>query len=97
MMVCSDGMAKMTCRTTFALDDKTIQRLKHLAARWRVSQAEVVRRAVAQAAAQPEPQVSDPVATLQHLQESGLGLDSKKAEAYLAQVYADRKRWRGGK
>jgi hypothetical protein len=96
-MVCSDGMAKMTCRTAFALDDKTIQRLKYLAARWRVSQAEVVRRAVAQAEAQPEPQISDPVAMLRYLQESGQGPDSKKAEAYLAQVYADRKRWRGGK
>ena len=90
-------MAKMTWRTTFALDYETIQRLKHLAARWQVSQAEVVRRAVAQAEAQPEAQISDPVAMLRHLQESGQDLDSKKAEAYLAQVYADRKRWRGGK
>jgi predicted transcriptional regulator len=90
-------MAKMTWRTTFALDYKTIQRLKYLSARWRVSKAEVVRRAVAQAEAHPEPQISDPVATLRDLQESGQELDSKKAEAYLAQVYADRKRWRRGR
>ncbi len=94
-MVCSDGMAAMKYRTTFALDDKTIRRLKLLALRWRVSQAEVVRRAVAQAEAQPEPQISDPVTMLRHLQESGEGLDPKRAESYLAQVYADRKRWRG--
>lgn len=39
----------MTHRTTFALDEETAQRLKRLAARWDVSQAEVVRRSVLQA------------------------------------------------
>ena len=42
-------MPLMTHRTTFALDEDTAQRLKHLAARWNVSQAEVVRRSVEQA------------------------------------------------
>ena len=48
-MVCNDGMAVMTHRTTFTLDAATIRRLKRLASRWNVSQAEVIRRAVAQA------------------------------------------------
>ena len=39
-------MAIMTKRTTFALDPKTIERIKHLSAHWKVSQAEAVRRAV---------------------------------------------------
>ncbi len=39
----------MTHRTTFALDEATAKRLKRLAARWDVSQAEVVRRSVEQA------------------------------------------------
>jgi len=39
----------MTHRTTFALDEATAQRLKRLAIRWNVSQAEVVRRSVEQA------------------------------------------------
>ena len=95
VMVCNDGMATMTHRTTFALDGETIRRLKRLAARWQVSQAEVVRRAVAQAESQPEPQTTDPVAILHQLLEAGHGLDPKKAESYLAQVYVDRKRWRG--
>jgi predicted transcriptional regulator len=43
-------MPIMTHRTTFALDELTAQRLKRLAAHWSVSQAEVVRRAVEQAA-----------------------------------------------
>jgi predicted transcriptional regulator len=45
----NDGMPTMTHRTTFALDEDTAQRLKRLAARWSVSQAEVVRRSVEQA------------------------------------------------
>ena len=94
-MVCNNGMATMTHRTTFALDRETVRRLKTLAARWEVSQAEVVRRAVAQAESQPEPQSTDPVAILRQLLATGQGLDPKKAESYLAQVYADRKRWRG--
>lgn len=48
-MVFNDGMQKMTHRTTFALDEATALRLKRLAARWEVSQAEVVRRSVEKA------------------------------------------------
>lgn len=95
VMVCSDGMAVMTNRTTFALDTETVRRLKRLATRWQVSQAEVVRRAVALAEAQPDPQISDPVTMLRQLQESAESMDSKQAELYLRQVRADRKKWRG--
>jgi hypothetical protein len=87
-------MAVMTHRTTFALDAETIRRLKRLAARWRVSQAEAVRRAVAEAEARPEPASADPVAMLRQMQESD-PVDAEKAERYLAQVYKDRRRWRG--
>lgn len=45
----NDGMSTMTHRTTFALDETTAHRLKRLAARWKVSQAEVVRRSVEKA------------------------------------------------
>ncbi len=37
-------------RTSFALDEKTMDNLKQLSRRWNVSQAEVVRRAVSLAA-----------------------------------------------
>jgi len=84
----------MTHRTTFALDKVTAQRLKRLAARWRVSQAEVVRRAVAQAEVGETAGKPDPVALLRAYHAKG-GLDPAKAEAYLAEVYEDRKRWRG--
>ncbi len=87
------GMATMTHRATFALDEGTTTRIKSLSKLWKVSQAEVVRRAVSLAerpAAKP-----DPVALLQHLHLSGEGLPSKAAKAYLAEVRQDRKQWRG--
>jgi hypothetical protein len=39
-------MAIMTHRTTFALDDGAISRLKKLSTLWQASQAEVVRRSL---------------------------------------------------
>ncbi len=42
----------MLLRTTFALDEDTMQRIRGLAKAWGVSQAEVVRRAVRLAAEQ---------------------------------------------
>ena len=94
-MVCIDGMPNMTHRTTFALDDATAQRLKRLAARWQVSQAEVVRRSVEQAERASETQPPDPIAMLRELFASGGGLDLEKGNAYIAEVYEDRKHWRG--
>ncbi len=94
-MVLYDGMATMTYRTTFALDQATASRLKRLAARWQVSQAEVVRRSLEKAEHPVEPQNPDPVTRLRELHEKGGGLDLKLADAYLAEVYEDRKHWRG--
>ena len=94
-MVCSDGMPTMTHRTTFALDEETAQRLKRLAARWEVSQAEVVRRSVAQAEKLNQAETPAPVAMLRALFASGGGLDLEKGNAYIAEVYEDRKHWRG--
>jgi Ribbon-helix-helix protein, copG family len=91
----NDGMPAMTHRTTFALDDTTAQRLKRLAARWQVSQAEVVRRSVEQAEKAAAPERPDPAAMLRELFASGGGLDPETADAYIAEVYEDRKHWRG--
>ena len=85
----------MSHRTTFALDEATARRLRKLAALWKVSQAEVVRRAVAQAEADAKQSRPDPVAMLRALHAKGGGLDGKQADAYLAEVRADRKKWRG--
>jgi hypothetical protein len=91
----SNGMQTMTHRTTFALDGTTASRLRRLSALWQVSQAEVVRRSLEQAEKQAEIHKPDPVAMLRRLHENGGGLDRAQAEAYLAEVYQDRKKWRG--
>lgn len=91
-----DGMAGMTHRTTFSLDRLTAKRLRRLSKLWQVSQAEVVRRAVAQAeeaanaAARP-----DPIAMLRDLHARGEGLPVRDATAYLAAVRQERETWRG--
>jgi predicted transcriptional regulator len=85
----------MTHRTSFALDEGTAQRIKRLATRWNVSQAEVVRRSVAQAENLKQAEDPDPVAMLRALFASGGGLDLETANAYISEVYEDRKHWRG--
>lgn len=85
------GMAQMTYRTTFALDQKTATRIRELALEWNVSQAEVIRRAVANAGSPPKP---DPVVMLANLHRDGGGLSEESAHEYLHEVRRDRKQWR---
>jgi len=90
----NDGMAIMTHRTTFALDEATARRLKRLASKWQVSQAEVVRRSLEQAELAEISAQEDPETLLRRLHATGGGLAEEEAAAYLAQVRADRKKWR---
>ena len=90
----SDGMPAMTHRTTFALDPGTADRLLRLSVLWQVSQAEVVRRSVEQAEKLAATQKPDRVRILRQLHESGGALDRKTADAWVAEVYKDRERWR---
>ena len=78
----------MSHRVTFALDTPTVTRLQRLSKQWQVSQAEVVRRAIAQAA-EPAP-AANPVAMLQRLHADGQGLSATQADEYLKQVREDR-------
>ncbi|HYW31499.1 MAG TPA: ribbon-helix-helix protein, CopG family [Gemmatimonas sp.] len=82
----------MTHRTTFALDAETVTRIKGLAAQWKVSQAEVIRRVVAERSAAAIP---DPVAMLDALHHAGGGLSSAEAKSYLSAVREGRQSWRG--
>lgn len=91
-MVCY-GIAIMTHRTTLALDEGTAARIKSLAKLWKVSQAEVVRRAVSQMGSQPPK--ADPIVLLEQLESSGAALSAKAATAYLSRVRQDRRAWRG--
>ena len=91
----TDGMPTMTHRTTFALDEATAQRLKRLAARLRISQAEVVRRSLEQTEKSMEAERPDPIKMLRRLHESGGGIDPSKAETWIAEIRENRKHWRG--
>ena len=62
------------------------------AAQWQVSQAEVIRRAVA--ASDVPPGKIDPLAMLRELHAAGEGLSASAANAHLTQTRADRKKWR---
>lgn len=85
-------MATMTHRCTYALDETTTARIRRLAALWEVSQAEVIRRAVATAegpVGKPDPSV-----LLRELHASGGGLAPTAARKYLSEAKACRKTWR---
>lgn len=89
-----DGMATMIHRTTFALDEPSTIRLKRLAARWRVSQAEVVRRSLEQAEKNTDSGKPDAITMLRQLHENAQGIDPAAADEWLAEIREDRKHWR---
>lgn len=82
----------MSHRTTFALDEATIGRLKRLADLWSVSQAEVVRRSVAMAERQARQEELDLPARLEAWYGKG-GLDAERARLWLDEVAQGREEW----
>lgn len=69
-------------------------RLRRLSAAWKVSQAEVVRRALAMAEASG-PRPEDAASLLGRLHSSGEGLARESATQYLSDVRDNRHLWRG--
>lgn len=53
-------MARMTIRSSYALDEETTANIKRLAKGWGVSQAEVIRRSIRRVAAQEGPTAMTP-------------------------------------
>lgn len=92
IMVYNYGMAKMNKRTTFALDEETIQRLRKLALLWHVSQAEVVRKAVEMAESEVE-KLSEAKLNSFYLYHKKHGLTSAEADEYLNEVAENRSDW----
>jgi hypothetical protein len=83
-------MAKMTVRSTFALDPGTVDALARLARRWNVSKSEALRRVVnAASLVEALDEASDALAALDELQQR-LGLDEAKASAWVRRVRAER-------
>lgn len=83
----------MTHRTSFALDELTAQRIKRLATRWNVSQAEVVRRSVERAEGAGRSPEQDALELLKAYHAKG-GLDKSRAEQWIREIDEDRKSWR---
>jgi hypothetical protein len=88
-------MAVMIHRTTLALDESTVDRIRSLARLWGVSQSEAVRRAVKQADQRANEERTAPLDRLEAYHRRG-GLDRREADAYLRRVAEDRAAWRGG-
>jgi len=59
-------MGRMNVRATYALDQETAQRIKRLAQRWGVSQAEVIRRSVGEAARREAATAPTPAEVVAH-------------------------------
>ncbi len=94
IMVCCYGMSKMIHRTTFALDETTTKRLKRLAVRWKVSQAEVVRRSLEKMEQMDKVYRMNPVQQLWQLHEDGNGLSEEQAKAWCEEILKTRGEWR---
>jgi hypothetical protein len=86
----------MEHRTSFALDETTIQRLRSLAGIWHVSQAEVVRRAVEKAETEAKAEIEATLGRLYSYHTRG-GLSDVKAAAYLDEVAENRADWNRGR
>lgn len=83
------AMASMTIRSTYAFDPETVEAIRTLAKRWKVSQAEALRRSVRIAVAQ----VSDeptPGEVIAHYRNQGAPRDWKQTEAIAERLRADR-------
>jgi hypothetical protein len=83
-------MARITIRTTYALDPETVEALARMAGRWGVSKSEALRRAIrAAAAADPGP-AAEAVRALEELQRS-LALTRRRADTWARRARAERR------
>ena len=85
-------MAVMEHRTSFALDETTILRLRRLAGIWHVSQAEVVRRAIEKAESEAKAETDAALRRLRSYHARG-GIENGKAVAYMEEVAENRADW----
>lgn len=83
-------MAHMSVRSTYALDEQTAQRIRHLARVWGVSQAEVVRRSVEYAAAEQPEAVLSPAEVVAHYQRQALPRTKAQTQRLVASLRAAR-------
>ena len=83
-------MASPTIRTTYALDQETVQRLNTLARQWGVSKSAALRRAISMADAAVAPGPDERLAALRQVQKS-LALTPARVEQWVREVRAMRR------
>jgi len=86
------GMAVMSRRTTFSLDEETIIRLKKLATIWHTSQADVVRKAIEKAESELNAKTEEKLDRLR-LYHKSKELSREIADEYLSEVAENRSSW----
>ncbi len=82
-------MASMSIRSTYAFDPDTVESIRTLAKRWKVSQAEAVRRSVRIAVAQTSDEPT-PNQVLAHYRNQGAPRDWEETRAIMGQLRAER-------
>ena len=86
-------MTQAKHRTSFALDEETIHRLRSLARTWNVSQAEAIRRAVHLAYTRSESEAGELRERLAEYRAAGR-VAADEADAYLRRLQEEREDWR---
>jgi Arc/MetJ-type ribon-helix-helix transcriptional regulator len=89
-------MAKMTVRSTYALDPESVRRLERISRRWGVSKSEALRRAIRRLSPDENGDGGDALAALTELQRS-LKLTPAKAERWIRDVRRERAAFTSGK
>lgn len=81
-------MARMTIRSTYALDEQTTQRIRYLAQAWNVSQAEVIRRSVRQASEQQAGSTPSPTEVVARYVKGPLPRSKAESQRVIAEMRA---------
>jgi predicted transcriptional regulator len=82
-------MARTSIKSTYALDVDTIRKLDRVAARWKVSKSEVLRRAIDVVAREQAADAPSPVEALDQLQKS-IKLTARQAGKWVLEVRKER-------
>ncbi|MGO9607216.1 MAG: ribbon-helix-helix protein, CopG family [Candidatus Binataceae bacterium] len=82
-------MARTSIKSTYALDVETIRKLDRVAARWKVSKSEVLRRAIDVVARDQFGETPPPLQALDELQKS-VKLTRKRIEQWSRKVRSER-------
>lgn len=84
-------MSRMSIRATYALDERTDARIRELAARWQVSQAEVIRRSVHLAFASETPRPPTPAEVVAHYRSTPLPRSATASKRWAVENRAARR------